>query len=362
MMGRDIWGGVDFEMDILAQRNILEGSGGVVPGERALLFRDRDDRLVLLVRGADTTRLYREGLKTAENLCREFLSLGFRDSIFGVGEPVEDLERLSLSYRQGVDALSASALRGKSGVAIYRELMGKTGVPKSKPEPDSRWEQRIVSALKTGQGDRACGIIGEMMARFQNTPLTVEECHIKLTLVVAALMHCCEDLEIPEDEIFPPGSDPFAALPVTLSALYPADPLRNLDAVRLWFIAITERIAGFTRSRQENFARVKVREALDYLRSHYADPALSLGSICKKLDISMSYFSANLKKYHDKTFVEELTEIRLNKAMELLRTTDMMTYEIAERIGYRDAHYFSLSFRKYAGLTTTEYRNRNRHE
>jgi two-component system response regulator YesN len=113
--------------------------------------------------------------------------------------------------------------------------------------------------------------------------------------------------------------------------------------------------------RQENFARVKVREALDYIRSRYADPALSLQSLCKKLGISMSYFSANLKKYHDKTFVEELTDVRLNRAMELLRTTDMMTYEIADKVGYRDAHYFSLSFRKFAGLTATEYRNGNSH-
>jgi two-component system response regulator YesN len=356
--------GADFDMDLLSHRNILEQSleSWGSAGAAGLLFQDREDRLILLIWGADTVRLYREGLKLAEFLCRDLLSLGFKDSVAGVGEPVEDLETLPVSYNQAVDALSASVFRGRSGVAAYREVMGKTGAPK--PEQDPRWDARIASALKTGEREEACRLIGEMMGYFQNTPFTIEEYHVKLSMVLAALMRCCEDLAIPEAEIFSPGSDLFAALPAQPSWLFSAagpgalSPLNSLDAVRLWFIAIAERIAEFTRARQENFAQVKVREALDYLQANYADPSLSLQSLCKKVYISMSYFSANLKKYHNKTFVEELTDIRLNKAMELLRTTDMMTYEIAEKVGYRDAHYFSLSFRKYAGLTATEYRNR----
>jgi two-component system response regulator YesN len=360
--------GADFDMDLLSHRNILEHSlefRNAAARTTGLLFQDREDRLILLIWGADTVRLYREGLKLAELLCRNLLSLGFKDSIAGVGEPVEDLEALPVSYNQAVDALSASAFRGRSGVAVYREVTGKTGAPK--PEPDPRWDTRIASALKTGEREEACRLIGEMMRYFQNTPFTIEEYHIKLSLVLAAFMRCCEDLAIPEAEVFPPGFDPFAALPAQSSGLISVQgpgspsPLTNLDAVRLWFITIAERIGEFTQARQENFAQVKVREALDYLQSNYADPALSLQSLCKKVYISMSYFSAILKKYHNKTFVEELTDIRLNKAMELLRTTDMMTYEIAEKVGYRDAHYFSLSFRKYAGLTATEYRNRSRH-
>jgi AraC-like DNA-binding protein len=74
-------------------------------------------------------------------------------------------------------------------------------------------------------------------------------------------------------------------------------------------------------SRQENFAGAKVREALDYLETHYADPDLSMQTLCKDLYISTSYLSANLKRYHDKTFVEHLTDIRIRKAKELLRTT-----------------------------------------
>jgi two-component system response regulator YesN len=82
-------------------------------------------------------------------------------------------------------------------------------------------------------------------------------------------------------------------------------------------------------------------------------------SLCKELYISTSYLSANLKRYNDRSFVEQLTDIRIGKAKELLRSTALKTYEIAERVGYRDPHYFSLSFRKLAAMTPTEYRNRH---
>jgi two-component system response regulator YesN len=68
------------------------------------------------------------------------------------------------------------------------------------------------------------------------------------------------------------------------------------------------------------------------------------------------------KKYLGKTFIEFLTEIRIEKAKELLRNTNMKTYEIARCIGYRDAHYFSLIFRKTAGEPPSVYRTGNKDE
>ncbi|MDR1950106.1 MAG: response regulator [Spirochaetaceae bacterium] len=345
--------GENFDMDLLTQRNILEQALDTkeAPPVRGILFQDREDRLTLLAWGADPVLLYREGLKTAEFLHRTLLSLGLKDSVIGVGEPVENLESLPVSWGSAADALRTAAFRGKSGVAAYREVMGKSGAalsaPDLAPSRGREWEKKIAAALKTGARDEAGRLVGEMVRYFQHLPSTIEELRIRLALVLAALIRCCEDMDIPEAEIFPPGMDPFSGI----------TGLTSLDAVRLWFVGLTERIAAYIQTRQENFAQVKVREALEYLESRYADPSLSLQSLCKKLDISMSYFSANLKKYHDKTFVEELTAIRLGKAMELLRTTDLMTYEIADKVGYRDAHYFSLSFRKYTGLTATEYRN-----
>ncbi|MDR2029377.1 MAG: response regulator [Treponema sp.] len=339
--------GEDFDLDLITARNILgKFWAPFMPG---MSLQDGADRLVILVWAADKAAVYREGLKTAELLWHNLQSAGLKDLALGVGEAAENLESLGHSYNAAVEALSWAILREKRGLTVYREVVGKPGIQGSSPSPG--WGRKIVSALKIGDRDEACRYIGDMVYYFKNSPLTLSEYHIKLRLVLAALLQGLEDMEIPQDEIFPPSSDPFVDI----------KGFKNLDEVRTWFIILAESISSYTRARQENFALVKVREALDYLETHYDDPSLSLQGLCKKLDISASYFSAILKKHHDKTFVEELTAIRINKAMELLRTTDMMIYEIADKIGYRDAHYFSLSFHKYTGLTTTEYRDRMNH-
>ena len=360
--------GEDFDLDVLAQRDILERAWGAgsadTPGmPPAVLFQDQDERPALIVwetggasGGDGPERLYRAALKAAERLYRSLEPLG--DTVIGVGEPVESLLRLNESYRSAIDALSAAALRGKRGVAAYREVLGPGGSGGKAAGSLAAWEKRILWALKTGDREGALGLVDRMAHSLKDIPLSAEEYRVKFSLLLAALMRCCEELEIPLEAVFPANAPFRAGCFLDSNPFEEIARLKSLDAARLWFSALVEGIAGFTSARQENFAKVKVREALDYLESHYADPNLSLQSLCKKLAISASYFSANLKRYHPKTFVEELTEIRLTKAMELLRTTDLLTYQIAERIGYRDSHYFSLCFRKFTGLTTTEYRNR----
>ncbi len=93
-----------------------------------------------------------------------------------------------------------------------------------------------------------------------------------------------------------------------------------------------------------------------YIQANYADQMISLDSVCKHLTMSKSYFSLLFKNYTSETFISYLTKIRIEKAKELLKHTDLKSYEIADRVGYADPQYFSLIFKKTTGMTITEYR------
>jgi len=56
------------------------------------------------------------------------------------------------------------------------------------------------------------------------------------------------------------------------------------------------------------------------------------------------------------TFIEYLTRLRMDKARQYLKTTDLRSQDIAERIGYTDAHYFRYLFKKSTGMSPREYR------
>lgn len=95
--------------------------------------------------------------------------------------------------------------------------------------------------------------------------------------------------------------------------------------------------------------------ALDYIQNNYMDPNLSLNSICSYLNISTSYFSTIFKEVTHETFMEVLIRTRMDKARELLENTTLKNYEIAEKVGFSDPHYFGISFKKATGKTPTEY-------
>ena len=96
-------------------------------------------------------------------------------------------------------------------------------------------------------------------------------------------------------------------------------------------------------------------EAVNYIKENYADPDLNLNGICAHLGISTSHFSSIFKEETGETFMEFLIRIRMEKAKELLEHTSLKNYEIAERVGFADPHYFGISFKKMTGKTPTEY-------
>ncbi len=99
---------------------------------------------------------------------------------------------------------------------------------------------------------------------------------------------------------------------------------------------------------------------LDYIRKNYGKADLSLNEICAYLNVSTSYFSLIFKEVTGETFVEALTRTRIENARKLLSGTAMKNYEVAEKVGYSDPHYFGISFKKAVGMTPTEYAKRYR--
>jgi len=98
-----------------------------------------------------------------------------------------------------------------------------------------------------------------------------------------------------------------------------------------------------------------LRKAVEYLHEHYHEP-ITLNEVAEHTLVSTYYISRMFKKEMGKNFVDYLNELRIEKAKELLKDVRYKTYEVAEKVGIPDAHYFSRLFKKYVGITPTEYR------
>ena len=100
-----------------------------------------------------------------------------------------------------------------------------------------------------------------------------------------------------------------------------------------------------------------IRQTKAYIDSHYTDPELSLNVVAAQANLSASHFSVVFSQEAGQNFKEYLTEIRINKAKELLRMTALRSADIAYQVGYNDPHYFSSVFKKHTGQSPIEFRS-----
>ena len=99
-----------------------------------------------------------------------------------------------------------------------------------------------------------------------------------------------------------------------------------------------------------------ILKAKKYIAENYADQNTTLTKVADVVALSPNHFSTIFSQECKTTFIEYLTEVRLENAKRLMKTTDMKGYDIAYECGFSDPHYFSYIFKKNTGLSPREYK------
>ncbi|MFH5185362.1 response regulator [Paenibacillus sp. TAB 01] len=98
-----------------------------------------------------------------------------------------------------------------------------------------------------------------------------------------------------------------------------------------------------------------VERALQMIEARYMED-LTLQGIADELSLHPVWLSQLIKKETGQTYLDHLTERRMEKTKTLLRETSMKIYEIVESVGYHDLQHFGNLFKKRTGQTPKEYR------
>lgn len=113
--------------------------------------------------------------------------------------------------------------------------------------------------------------------------------------------------------------------------------------------------------KEESKFKSHVDLAIHYMIEYYSDSTLTLQKLAKLIHVSAPYLSNLFKIEKGFNFGDYLVELRMKKAMELLREESLKTYEISEQVGYSNPQYFSICFKKYTGHTPAEFKKKLSH-
>lgn len=102
-----------------------------------------------------------------------------------------------------------------------------------------------------------------------------------------------------------------------------------------------------------------IHRCIQYISKHYGE-RITLDETAAMVSLSPDYLSRIFKKETGTTFNQYLNQIRITKAKELIRHSDMRMTDISQLVGYDDQSYFTKVFRKMTGVSPNEYRKRRK--
>lgn len=127
------------------------------------------------------------------------------------------------------------------------------------------------------------------------------------------------------------------------------------EEIRRWFLEkITEsaqRVGSVKADKNESV----VEKACDFIDKNYMKD-ISLDDISKYCNISSYYFSKLFKQEKGENYVEYLNRVRIENAKNMLSQGDSSIKEVCYSVGFSDPNYFSRAFKKYEGVTPTEFK------
>ena len=318
-----------------------EGPGDMSP-RPVLRFSAGEGRHGVLVMDRDEASCERRAAVLARRMAEE------PALIVGIGRPRDSWRRASESYREAVAALSAR-LAGPSG-ACFRYTQAAADDPRTLDEMAAGRERTRRSVL-SGEADDATAQGTSLLARLGSAGISPQRVRHEVEALFASIIDGLGDLGI-----VPAAVERDLGVDFSLEV----QRLRTSEEV----LELLGRLAGYAGSvlagRGIPAPEWKVRDFREYVARHFGERGLSVQSIAANLSISASYLSKLVKRHLDRSVVDYLVDFRMERAKELLATTDLLAYEVAEATGYPDAQYFSTVFKRHIGLTPSEFRARRK--
>jgi len=131
---------------------------------------------------------------------------------------------------------------------------------------------------------------------------------------------------------------------------------RDYRDVEKALIRVAKHIAN--RFKDEQVNKLNPTSISEYMEQHYMSN-LYLDHIAEVFETSPKYFSSYFKKTFGINYVEYLNKVRLSHAKEMMKDSTLSLAEIGERSGYLNSSTFTTTFKKYYGISPSEYRKKN---
>ncbi len=265
------------------------------------------------------------------------------DLFVSIGSVCGKVEDISQSYKTAKGLLEKKFAFPKNGIVTMEDMEASLGLNGQIPMENELKE--LETALKNCNFKKIETAFESITEKLRKAGLTSRKsingiCQI---IIFEANLFIKENGFKPE-ELWGKENDPFQEV----------GSMTVMDEYLEWIGRIKASLVGL--AKEIGDSRAIILKAKQYVGENFRT-AISLDDIANYLGLSSSYFSRLFSEEVGDGFVAYLTDIRIEKAKELLSQTNLKVYEISYMVGYDNPNYFSRVFKKETGLSPYEFRS-----
>lgn len=281
-----------------------------------------------------------------ENLQKMVKScFGFEVTVTVSGEGLGFAD-LAVKYRECCEAFKHSFYLGSQSIIFYDRIGSQI---KQNDAALYECNNRLFELVKAGDVDGVSQCTAELLACITNMGLTDKEYIRRFYFDTITVINTIRASALIAEDSLTPQNTGEGNLYNMIERCDSAGDLNGL------LESVARRAAAKIGDYDSGSMKLLLRKAVDYLNKHYSDP-ITLQQMANEIYVSPSYISRMFKKELGVNFVDYLNEIRISRAKDLLGDINYKTYEVADSVGISNPHYFSKLFRRYVGMTPSEYK------
>lgn len=277
--------------------------------------------------------------KMAKRICKANVTAG-------IGYLCDKPYHIRESYQSAKDALSYRVLYGNMRAINATEVGEEEWAQENHLEDEAI--RKILRSMKLNEKEQLPKAVDAFVEGLTEAKLSITDFRVILMKLVVELTDFMGNYQLSMADVMESENEDL--LQVLLQQ-------ESSEALGEKLTTYCTRIRRLMNERRKDSTQSFVSKAVEYVADHYADQEIGIDSVCSYLNVSSAYFSTAFKKETGKTFINYLTEYRMEKAVELLTKSDEKTYIIAEKVGYADPNYFSYVFKKQFGVSPSKYRS-----
>lgn len=267
-------------------------------------------------------------------------------AVIGLSDHHKKLSDLRFAYKDAITALEYKVLEGSDKIIIKSNIEKKSSFAFHKIDEQLL---KLEYSIKVGDLETLKKNIEYIFSVIKHENIDINDFRTLLLKMIISIYKAYNDIRSTEEqeEIME-----FAIF----SKIF---EMNDYKEIKNYYIDLCEKLSNKIRNIREKDEKNYVKEACDYIELNYSNPFLDLEEICKELFLSPGYFSRLFKKTTGITFVDYLTNVRMDKAKYMLANTTKKMYEISRDIGYEDPNYFSYNFKKNVNVTPSVWRKKS---